>query len=105
MIHSMKVENFKCFEHLSMEFSNLNLFSGINSMGKSTVIQVLLLLRQAYEQGVMEKGIYLNGKYVSLGVGRDILYRDATEDTICISLEGEQCGLYAKYDYIKILTF
>lgn len=105
MIHSMKVENFKCFEHLLMEFSNLNLFSGINSMGKSTVIQVLLLLRQAYEQGVMEKGIYLNGKYVSLGVGRDILYRDATEDTICISLEGEQCGLYAKYDYNKNSDF
>lgn len=34
------MEFFKCFEHIDIEFSNLNLLSGINSMGKSTLIQM-----------------------------------------------------------------
>lgn len=39
MIDRLKVKNFKCFENLELELSNLNVFCGINSMGKSTVIQ------------------------------------------------------------------
>lgn len=99
MIREIKVDNFKCFEHVSMELSNLNLFSGINSMGKSTLIQALLLLRQSYEQNTLGKGIYLNGKYTSLGVGRDILYTEAGENKICISVRDEKSLLHTEYDY------
>ena len=99
MIQKMKVENFKCFEQLTLELSGLNLLSGINSMGKSTLIQALLLLRQSYEQNVLEKGIYLNGKYTSLGVGKDVLYTNADENTISISIKDEQCTLRVEYDY------
>ena len=63
MIQRIEASNFKCFKDISLEMSNLNLLSGINSMGKSTIIQMLLLLRQSYEQNALEKGIYLNGKY------------------------------------------
>ena len=49
MITKIAVENFKCFEKEEMELSYLNLLSGVNSMGKSTMIQALLLLRQAQE--------------------------------------------------------
>ena len=61
MIQRIEASNFKCFKDISLEMSNLNLLSGINSMGKSTIIQMLLLLRQSYEQNALEKGIYLNG--------------------------------------------
>ena len=99
MIKKIKVENFKCFEHLDLDFSGLNLLSGINSMGKSTLIQALLLLRQSYEQKVLEKGIFLNGKYTSLGVGKDILYTNAKENKISIAIEDEHRLLSAEYDY------
>lgn len=99
MIQKIEVENFKCFEHLDLDLSGLNLFSGINSMGKSTLIQALLLLRQSYEQNVLEKGIYLNGKYTSLGVGRDVLYTNAKENKISISMKDENGLLCAEYDY------
>ena len=46
MINKLKIKNFKCFEELDIELSNLNVFAGINSMGKSSVIQALLLLRR-----------------------------------------------------------
>ena len=52
MINNLTIKNFKCFENLSIELSNLNVFAGINSMGKSSVIQAILLLRQAYEMGI-----------------------------------------------------
>lgn len=99
MIRKIEASNFKCFEHISLELSNLNLFSGVNSMGKSTVIQMLLLLRQSYEQNALEKGIYLNGKYTNLGVGKDVLYTDAKENKICILVEDGQDYLCAEYDY------
>lgn len=99
MIQSIKADNFKCFEHIDLELSNLNLLSGINSMGKSTLIQMFLLLRQSYEQNALEKGIYLNGKYTNLGIGKDILYTDAKENKICISIKDEQNSLHMEYKY------
>jgi predicted ATPase len=89
MITKIAVENFKCFEKEELELSYLNLFSGVNSMGKSTMIQALLLLRQAQEQNALGKGIYLNGKYTGIGVGRDLLFTNAQENYIRISLESE----------------
>ena len=97
MIWKIKADNFKCFEHIELELSNLNLLSGVNSMGKSTLIQMFLLLRQSYER--LEKGLYLNGKYTNLGVGRDILYTEAKEDRIKFSIESESCCLDTVYDY------
>ena len=105
MIRTLEVNNFKCFEHIALELSGLNLFSGINSMGKSTLIQMLLLLRQSYEQNALNKGIYLNGKYTNLGVGKDVLYTDAKENKISVSVEDGENSLYAEYDYNGIADF
>lgn len=99
MVRKIEASNFKCFEHISLALSNLNLFSGINSMGKSTVIQMFLLMRQAYEQNVLAKGIYLNGKYTNLGIGKDILYTDAKENSINISVVSDDGNLSLDYDY------
>ena len=105
MITRMAVENFKCFEKEELELSYLNLFSGINSMGKSTMIQALLLLRQAYEQNALDKGIYLNGKYTSIGVGRDLLYVGAQENFVGISLQSEAGCFEKRYQYEKDADF
>lgn len=99
MIDNLKLKNFKCFENLELELSNLNVFCGINSMGKSTVIQALLLLHQAYGQNVLMDGIYLNGKEISIGSGRDLLYEDAQDNIIGISLESGSKKLNWHYHY------
>ena len=74
MIRTIYVKNFKCFEKISVECRLLDLFTGINGMGKSTIIQALLLLRQTSEMVVPGRENYaiLNGKYVSLGTLQDI---------------------------------
>jgi predicted ATPase len=65
---------------------NLNVLSGINSTGKSTIIQALLLLRQAYEMGTINDGLRLNGDIVNVGTGKDLLCRSGSSDIIGITL-------------------
>ena len=105
MIRKIEADNFKCFEHIELEISYLNLLSGVNSMGKSTLIQILLLLRQSDEQGALERGIYLNGKYTNLGVGKDILYTEAKENRIKFLVENDGCSLETIYDYNNAADF
>ena len=38
MIKNISLKNFKCFENINVECRELNLFTGINGMGKSTYI-------------------------------------------------------------------
>jgi predicted ATPase len=77
MITGIKLKNFKCFEDETIEFAPLNLWAGLNGMGKSTVIQALLLLRQNYELGLLQQdgGLSLNGEFIQIGNSRDLLYQ------------------------------
>ncbi|MFA9377001.1 MAG: DUF3696 domain-containing protein [Lachnotalea sp.] len=109
MINRLLVENFKCFTKLELEMSNLNVLSGINGMGKSTMIQALLLLRQSYESGVLRKGLYLNGSLVNIGTGKDLICRYGDIDEIKIGIISENNKYKWEYeykessDYLKLL--
>ncbi len=83
MIHSLRLQNFKPFEERCLEFRPLTLLSGLNSTGKSSVLQALLLLRQSYHQGLLPNtGLALNGELVGIGTGKDALFEGAKEDSI-----------------------
>jgi predicted ATPase len=64
-------------------------------MGKSTVIQALLLLRQSERAGMLrppgptggQSGLLLNGELTRLGTGADVLYEGAGEDTVAITVD------------------
>ncbi len=101
MINKLKIRNFKCFEELDVELSNLNVFAGINSMGKSSVIQAILLLRQSYEMGTISSGLHLNGSLIELGTGFDLMNRDSNEDIIRIGVLAENKELFWNYIYNK----
>lgn len=99
MVRSIYLKNFKCFEEISVECRLLNLFTGINGMGKSTIIQALLLLRQTSEVVVpgRENHALLNGKYVSLGTLKDISYWYKKDEEIRISLKEDTDCFECKY--------
>jgi predicted ATPase len=83
MITSLHLLNFKPFANQLLEFKKLTLFSGLNSTGKSSVMQSLLLLRQSYQQGLLpKKGLALNGDLVNIGTAQDALFEGAKEDLI-----------------------
>lgn len=81
MITSIRLHNFKCFADELLSLAPLTVLSGINGMGKSSVIQAILLLRQSYVSGCHEvSGALLNGPLVALGKAEDVLYENAQSD-------------------------
>lgn len=68
MIESIELVNFKCFEQQLVVLKPLTLLAGLNSSGKSTILQALLLLRQSHLENLLpEVGLTLNGKLAELG--------------------------------------
>lgn len=90
MIHTITINNYKIHKHLRLDLGNLTVLTGVNSSGKSSVLQALLLLRQNYIQNAMKEGLVLNGEQISVGLGRDALYSFAEEDSISVTLGIEQ---------------
>lgn len=86
MISNFELRNFKCFKHLVLRLGSLNIFSGLNGMGKSTVIQAYLLLRQSFLQHLLPYKVGLNGEYINLGTGKDVLFENADKEIINISI-------------------
>jgi predicted ATPase len=83
MISFLRLKNFKAFEDQGLDLKNLTLLSGLNSTGKSSVLQALLLLRQSYKQDLLPKiGLALNGDFVCIGTAQDALFEAAKEDSI-----------------------
>lgn len=87
MIGSIHLRNFKCFRTLDLRLAPITLLAGLNGMGKSSVIQSILLLHQSFESGDLAAGrLLLGGDFADLGSGVDVLYEDADEDMIEIGL-------------------
>jgi predicted ATPase len=90
MIQAIQLRNFKCFEQQDVILKPLTLLAGLNSSGKSTIIQALLLLRQSYLENLLPStGLTLNGKLAALGTARDVLFEEADEDEIGLELKDD----------------
>jgi predicted ATPase len=84
MLKELRLKNFKAFKELELELRPFTLLSGLNSVGKSTILQSLLILRQSYlESGrnSAEFPLQLNGEYVELGNVEDVFYRTRGRET------------------------
>ncbi|WP_415939316.1 AAA family ATPase [Streptomyces sp. 039-1] len=105
MIDRLTLHNFKAFQHMELPLGPLTLLTGLNSSGKSSVLQSIALLRQSHEAGdlevsrylpearktglrtaVLNQGFLLNGELVGLGTGVDVLHEDFAEDEPRIGL-------------------
>lgn len=92
MLKKIILDNYKCFLHREIELASLTVLSGLNSTGKSSVINALLLIRQSnlarYDHGAME--LHLNGKYIDAGVGLDVLCEYSDSDNIGMRIEADK---------------
>ncbi|MFJ9342669.1 DUF3696 domain-containing protein [Streptomyces sp. NPDC101733] len=98
MIDRLTLHNYKAFQHAEIPLGPLTLLTGLNSSGKSSVLQSLALLRQSHESGnlmvspmlsqarraglgtsIGNQGFLLNGELVKLGTGVDVRHEDFTE--------------------------
>ena len=49
ILKKISVKNFKCFSDCSLEFSKLNVFTGANSSGKSSILDAILTTAQSHQ--------------------------------------------------------
>jgi predicted ATPase len=87
-IENVKIKNFKSLRNIDISLGNITLLSGVNSCGKSSFIQTLLLLKQNEDRIHMTRNPILNikGNYLDLGNKRDILYQEAFDENISIEI-------------------
>lgn len=84
MIDEVAITNFKRFTDLTVAFRSLTMLTGINSGGKSSVIQALLL---AHAEQLPGGAVPLNGPHgLALGEASDVLNSNAANNEIEISI-------------------
>ncbi len=95
MLRKLKLDNFKCYNDITIDFSNLTVFSGINGAGKSTAIQAILLMKQILASG-KNKGdtIFINGELVYFGTVDDVQPKWLPEKAVTnIECLGDHCSV------------
>lgn len=101
-LSAIELKNFKCFREQRIDLGMLTVLSGLNGVGKSSVIQALLLLRQSLTGNRIQRRLRLSGDLVDLGTGADVLFDLADEDELAFVLEfgGARRSEYA-YTYSR----
>lgn len=80
MIKNYKINNFKSFKNADIMFGKLNVLSGINGSGKSSILQSLLLIKSHFESKNPNSDILsLNNDYFKLGTVADVYHEGAEE--------------------------
>ncbi|EKD28586.1 MAG: hypothetical protein ACD_79C00270G0005 [uncultured bacterium] len=92
MLDKLIIKNFKCFDESVISMGKINLFCGINSSGKSTAIQALLLLAHNANEQVSSP---LNGQWLSLGSFNETrnFIKNAKEFEISVENNKEKFGV------------
>jgi predicted ATPase len=83
MLKKLQIQNFKCFLNQEIEFGKITMLAGANGVGKSTVIQSLLLIHRAFEADMEGKEIIVNDKqktFLELGNTKEILNTNAEKN-------------------------
>ena len=86
MIKEIEIERFKGLRKTPMlELGKVNLLTGANGRGKSSLCQVLLMLAQTWDAEAMN-ALMPKGKWVDLGVYADVHYVYDSDSTILFHL-------------------
>ena len=82
MLNEIRLQNFKIFKELTrFAVSKINLLTGINGRGKSTLLQSLLLMRQSIEYSENTSRLLISGNCVRLGTYGDIKNKETVQNS------------------------
>lgn len=86
MLERIHLENFKASRDVNVRLAPLTVLAGLNSTGKSTLLQAVSLLRQSYDTNGKTNGLSLSGPLVQLGQYGDILSEGAIGDAVTFTI-------------------
>ncbi len=93
----ISIENFKSIKSLqNFEIKPFTVLSGVNSAGKSSFIQLLLLLKQTIELDSSNQPFYKDGELYKFREFKDIIYNKDFQNRLGVSFE------FCKNEVIKI---
>lgn len=90
MINKMTICNFKLHDKTEIDVKGLTILTGMNGMGKSSIIQSLLLLRQSFMMNDIDSGMNLKGDLCDVGVSGELSCQASTESQLTIKLEFQE---------------
>ncbi|MDP4202279.1 MAG: AAA family ATPase [Bacteroidota bacterium] len=86
MLQKIEFENYKAFRNGSLEIRPINILIGANSVGKSSVIQLFLMLQETALNQFYNSPLKLYGNCFSLGEGINLFRKKKSENNLEISL-------------------
>lgn len=93
----ISISNFKAIREIrDFSLENINILTGVNSGGKSSLIHLLLLIKQSLEFRSTESPLKLNRPYVALGKFENILRKGEGADSIKLEFVLEPSELVAR---------
>lgn len=95
MIEKLMIEGFKCFDEIYLNFKDITLLAGQNSMGKSSIIQALLALKQAGKKPFV-------GPYMSIGNVEELMNAYTGAEEISLKAEYVDAKGNAKNAYVTM---
>lgn len=106
MLSKLRINNFKCFQNHEITFKPLTVLVGGNGVGKSSVIQSLLLSKQSLQKIELKEDILnsifeieLKGPFLlNLGYPKNVISSNADSKGISFSLTNEH-GEETKFDF------
>ena len=88
MIKSWTIGNFKSIRKpVTLELGALTLFSGVNSSGKSTLIQSMLMVAQSLGTARAEDALLFNGRLIQLGQWGDVCHYGRENEPLTVGFE------------------
>lgn len=101
IIDSIHITNFKCFrKRTAIDLKGINLLTGTNGRGKSTMLQTLLLMRQSTEHNRNTRQVILNGSCIEIGNFADLKNsKTSTDEPVIFSFRFKDlnCNLVVIY--------
>ncbi|MDR1980272.1 MAG: AAA family ATPase [Tannerellaceae bacterium] len=110
----LSIDNFKTIKELKdFTFNSINVISGVNSSGKTSFIQFLLLLKQTIEVQSANSHLVFDGNWIKLGCCKNVIYQKNVNNLISfeLSFDGNDIDgyfqpvygiekIFAKIDYL-----
>ena len=89
MIRKISFENYKAFKNGELKLKPITILLGANSVGKSSIINLLLMLQQTARISNYKSAFRLHGENVSLGECENIFRNKVKNNDIVVGFEFE----------------
>lgn len=100
----ISIENFKSIRKLhNFEIKPLTILSGVNSAGKSSFVQLLLILKQTVELDSSKKAFLLDGEYYKVKSFTDIISNRDIKRKLKVAFTFEKTEI-EKFDNLRSLS-